>query len=107
MKDDALALAEFFAALPWPKTKAPPASNADTDAATAAVKSVGCASCHRPTFMGDATVPRLAGQERDYLNTTMTEFRSRARSNSPDISGVLHAFGPDGLSAIAAYLAGL
>ena len=37
----------------------------------------------------------------------MTEFKSRARSNNPDMSDVLHAFGPEELSAIAAYLAGL
>ena len=107
VKDDALALAEYFAARPWPKTRTPPASKAETDAATAALKSMGCPSCHRATFVGDASVPRTAGQERDYLIKTMTEFKSRARSNNPDMSDVLHAFGPGELSAIAAYLAGL
>ncbi len=107
VKDDALALAELFAARPWPNTKAPPASTAETDAATAAIKSVGCPSCHRPTFIGDASVPRTAGQQREYLIKTMTEFKSRARSNNPDMSDVLHPFGPEELSAIAAYLAGL
>ena len=33
VKEDALALAEYFAAKPWPKTGAPSASKADKDAA--------------------------------------------------------------------------
>ena len=107
VKDDALALAEYFAARPWPKTGAPPASKAETETAAAAAKSEACASCHRAEFRGDASVPRLAGQQRDYLVKTMTEFRSRARINNPDMSDLLHPFAPEELSAIAAYLAGM
>jgi cytochrome c553 len=70
------------------------------------VKSVRCASCHRAEFQGDASVPRLSGQQRDYLLKTMTEFRSRARANNPDMSDLMNGFAPDDLSAIAAYLAG-
>ncbi len=107
VKEDALALAEFFAGKRWPATGEPPASKAETDVATGAVKSLACTSCHRAEFQGDASVPRLGGQQRDYLLKTMTEFRSRARANNPDMSDLMNGFAPDELSAIAAYLAGL
>ena len=107
VKEDALALAEYFAAKTWPGLAASAPSKADADTATAAIKSVGCPSCHLEAFKGTSSVPRLAGQQRDYLLKTMTEFRSRARGNNPDMSDLLYAVTPGELSAIAAYLAGL
>ena len=106
-KEDAVALAEYFAAKPWPKTGAPSASKADEAAAMTAIKSVVCTSCHLEQFQGDSSIPRLAGQERDYLAKTMTDFSTRARANNPGMSDLIHTVTPDQLAAIAAYLAGL
>jgi cytochrome c553 len=107
VKQDALALAEYFAAKPWPKTGAPSASKADEAAAMTAIKSVVCTSCHREQFQGDSSIPRIAGQERDYLAKTMMDFRTGARANNPGMSDLIHTVTPDQLTAIAAYLAGL
>ena len=107
VKQDALALAEYFAAKPWPKTGAPSAAKADMDAAMVAIKSVVCTSCHLDQFQGDLSVPRIAGQKRDYLAKTMTDFRTGARANNPGMSDLIHTVTPDQLTAIAAYLAGL
>jgi cytochrome c553 len=107
VKQDALALAEYFAAKPWPKTGAPDASKADAAAAMTAINSVVCTSCHLEQFQGDSSVPRLAGQERDYLAKTMTDFRNRTRANNPGMSDLIHTVTPEQLTAIAAYLAGL
>ena len=104
---DALALAEYFAAKPWPKTGAPSASKEDEAAAMTAIKSVVCTSCHLEQFQGDSSIPRLAGQERDYLAKTMTDFRTGTRANNPGMSDLIHTVTPDQLTAIAAYLAGL
>ena len=52
-KEDALALAAYFAAKPWPKTGAPDASKADVTSAMTAIKSVVCTSCHLEQFEGD------------------------------------------------------
>jgi cytochrome c553 len=106
-KEDALALAEYFSTKPWPKTGAPDASKADAAAAMTAIKSVVCTSCHLEQFQGDSSIPRLAGQEHDYLAKTMTDFRTRARANNPGMSDLIHTVTPDQLTAIAAYLAGL
>jgi cytochrome c553 len=107
VKEDALALAEYFAAKPWPSTGAPAASKADADVAVATNKSVVCTSCHLEQYQGDSSVPRLAGQQHDYLLKTMTDFRNRARANNPGMSDLMNTATPEQLAAMAAYLAGL
>ena len=107
VKEDALALAEYFASKTWPATGAPAASKADEAVAAGAIKSVVCTSCHLEQFQGDSSVPRLAGQQRDYLLKTMTDFRDRARANNPGMSDLMNTVTPDQLAALANYLAGL
>ena len=106
-KEDALALAQYFAAKPWPKTGAPDASKADTASAMTAIKSVVCTSCHLEEFQGDSSIPRLAGQEHDYLAKTTMDFRNHTRANNPGMSGLMNTVTPQQLAAVAAYLAGL
>jgi cytochrome c553 len=106
-KEDALALAAYFAAKPWPKTDAPEASKADAETAMTAIKSVVCTSCHREEFQGDASVPRLAGQEHDYLAKTMMDFRNRTRANNPGMSDLMNTVTPEQIAAMAKYHAGL
>jgi len=107
VKADALALAEYFSAKPWPNTGAPAASKADTDVAIAANKSIVCTSCHTSNFLGDSSVPRLAGQKHDYLLKTMMDFRNHTRANNPGMSDLMNTATPEQLTALAAYLAGL
>jgi cytochrome c553 len=106
-KEDAEALAAYFAGKPWPKTGAPSASKADETSAMTAIKSVVCTSCHLEEFQGDSSVPRLAGQSHEYLSKTMTEFRDRTRANNPGMSDLMNTVTPEQLTAMAAYLAGL
>jgi cytochrome c553 len=106
-KEDAQALAAYFAGKPWAKTSAPAASKTDESNAMTAIKSVVCSSCHLEQFQGDSSVPRLAGQSHDYLAKTMTDFRTRARGNNPGMSDLMNTVTPEQLTAIAAYLAGL
>ncbi len=107
VKEDAVALAEYFSAKPWPNTGAPPAPKADADIAKTAIKSVVCTSCHLEQFQGDSSVPRLAGQQRDYLLKTMMDFRDRTRANNPGMSDLMNTVTPEQIAAIASYLAGL
>ncbi len=107
VKEDALALAEYFAAKPWPNLGAPAASKADTAVATGVVKSVVCTSCHLDQFQGDSSVPRLAGQERDYLLKTMTDFRDGARANNPSMTDLMKTITPEQIAAMADYVSGL
>jgi cytochrome c553 len=106
-KEDAQALAAYFASKPWPNTNTPRASKSDESAAMTAIKSVVCTSCHLEEFQGDSSIPRLAGQSHDYLAKTMTDFRTRTRANNPGMSDLMNTVTPEQLTAIAAYLAGL
>ncbi len=107
VKEDALALAEYFAAKPWPGTSAPSASKADAAVAMTAIKSVVCTSCHLEEFQGDSSIPRLAGQVHGYLFKTMTDFRDHTRANNPGMSDLLTTVTPEQVAAMANYLAGL
>ena len=106
-KEDAVALAAYFAAKSWPRTGAPEASKTDTAIAMTAIKSVVCTSCHLEEFQGDSSIPRLAGQEADYLAKTMTYFRNRTRANNPGMSDLMNTVTPEQIAAMAKFHAGL
>jgi len=106
-KDDAQALAAYFAGKPWPKTGAPSASKTDEATAMSAIKAVVCTSCHLEQFQGDSSIPRLAGQEHDYLAKTMMDFRNRTRANNPGMSDLMNTVAPEQIEAMAKYHAGL
>ena len=107
VKEDALALAQYFAAKPWPATGAPQAAKSDAATAMTAIHSVVCTSCHLEEFQGGSSVPRLAGQERDYLLKTMMDFRNHTRGNNPGMSDLMNTATPEQLAAMANYLAGM
>ena len=106
-RDDMLAIAEYFSKKPWPDLGQPRASKDVSQRALTANGSIGCTGCHLDHFQGDSTVPRLAGQGRDYLAKTMADFRIRTRGNNPGMSDLMIATSPDDLTALAEYLAGL
>jgi cytochrome c553 len=106
-RDDMLAIADYFSKKPWPDLGQPRAPKAVAERAQSANSSVGCTGCHLERYQGDGTVPRLAGQSRDYLTKTIADFRSRARNNNPGMSDLMRATSPDDLAALTEYLAGL
>jgi cytochrome c553 len=106
-RDDMLAIAEYFSKKPWPDLGQPRAPKDVAQRARSAEGSIGCTGCHLDQFQGDSTVPRLAGQGRDYLARSMADFRTRARGNNPGMSDLMIATPPDDLTALAEYLAGL
>jgi cytochrome c553 len=106
-RNDMLAIAEYFSKKPWPDLGQPRAPKDVAQKALTASGSIGCTGCHLEQFQGDSTVPRLAGQGRDYLAQTMNDFRTRARGNNPGMSDLMIATPVDDLAALAQYLAGL
>jgi cytochrome c553 len=104
---DLLPLAQYFSQKLWPDLQQP-APPADVAAqAQRANASVVCTSCHQEGFKGDSTQPRLAGQQRDYLAKTMTDFRSRTRGNNPGMTDLMKAVSEPDVAALATYLAAL
>jgi len=106
-RDDMLALVLYFSQKAWPSLRQTRAPDAVAAQAARANGSVGCTGCHQAGYLGEGTQPRLAGQSKDYLLTSMMEFRTRARANNPGMSDLMNATSEDDLKALAAYLAGL
>jgi cytochrome c553 len=106
-RNDMFAIADYFSKKPWPDLGQPRAPKEVAQRARTANSSVGCTGCHLDQFQGDSTIPRLAGQGRDYLARTMADFRTRARGNNPGMSDLMIATQVDDLTALAEYLAGL
>jgi cytochrome c553 len=104
-KSDMQSIAEFFAKKPWPPTEYKPAE-ADNEIGEQISETGMCAECHLDGFVGDGTMPRLAGQMMPYLEKTMLDFKTGARANNPDKSTLLASYGDDELAAMARYLAG-
>ncbi len=106
-RNDMLAIAEYYSKKPWPYLGQPQAPKDVSERALSAEHSVGCTGCHLDRFQGDGTVPRLAGQSREYLTKTIADFRSRARGNNPGMSDLMLATPHNDLAALVEYLAGL
>jgi cytochrome c553 len=106
-KDDQLALAAYFSRQKWPNLGQPSAPNDVATKAQSAISSVGCIGCHLDHFQGDGTTARLAGQQHDYLQKTMMDFRTKARGNNPGMSDLMKATTPEAIDALAQYLAGM
>ena len=104
-RDQMKAIAEHFAAQPWPEID----FAADAAAASAGPSGLSagqCSQCHS-TYTGDSRVPRVAGQQPAYLEQTMLDFKHRIRMNAPDKGSLMRSFEDDALRAMAQYLAGL
>src|SRR5205807_4727426 len=104
-KADMLAIAEYFAAKPWPRTRYQ-SGDADNVAGQRIATSGMCTQCHLGGFLGDGTIPHIGGQTETYLHKTMLDFKSNARANNPAMSTLLASYSDDDLAAMARYLAG-
>src|ERR1700738_3985683 len=90
-REEMFALALYFSKKSWPDLRQPRAPDDVVKRALTANSSVGCTGCHLAEYQGDGSVPRLAGQSRDYLAKTIAEFRSRERANNPGMSDLMRA----------------
>jgi cytochrome c553 len=114
LKDAEIAgLAEYF-------SQKPPRSRRAADADFAAVGKyiyekgnrytgvAACATCHGPKGHGTVQLPRLAGQNPQYLEAQLKEFNQRVRNND---NAVMHAIASKlselEVAAVAAYIGGL
>lgn len=104
-KDQMKALAEHYAAMPWPDVR----SEIDGELADAGPNALGagqCSQCHS-TYKGDSRIPRLAGQQVAYLQQTMEDFKQKVRLNSAAKGSLMESFDDKDLQAMAHYLADL
>lgn len=65
-----------------------------------------CAACHGKNAEGNDTIPRLAGQHRDYLVTELQDFRNQLRANETMHDNTKNMT-DDEIRAVAEYLSSL
>lgn len=111
--DDMKNVAAFLAVQ---KPKAGAAKNKDTvnlgqtiyRAGIAEKNVAACAGCHSPNGAGiPAQFPRIAGQHQDYTIAQLTNFRTGARKNSPQMVTIAKRMSDEEIKAVADYVAGL
>lgn len=67
-----------------------------------------CAGCHSPNGAGiPAQYPRLSGQHADYTAEQLRQFRSGARKNNIQMTGVAAKMNDREILAVSEYIAGL
>ena len=103
-REDLLALAEYFSKKPWPRVEYK-ASAADIALAQPAIVAGQCPTCHLDGFVGSSAIPRLAGQQFEYLRKTTMDFKTRERANNPFMNGLLASYPDAVVRALSAYAA--
>jgi cytochrome c553 len=100
--------AATLAALPWEQAPGKSDAGADHAAGAQALERHDCASCHGAAFLGAGDIPRLAGQNREYLTRQLRDFAREGRHHPPVGTGArMHHLEESEAEAIAGYLAAL
>ncbi|MCS6878536.1 MAG: c-type cytochrome [Geminicoccaceae bacterium] len=105
-RQDLRELAAYFAARPWPRVDQPPPEDGSIDVERLLAEGQ-CRECHGADFLGDGTMPRLAGQLTSYLASTMRAFKLKERTNNAAMGSLLDTFSDEEIEAIARYLGAL
>jgi cytochrome c553 len=100
-------LAAYFAA----QKAAPPKHQSKPENAAAGpalAKKFNCSQCHGAQLTGQQHIPRLAGQQYDYLLRNLREFKAQTRADiDGNMTSAAQALTPQDIEVLADYLAGL
>jgi cytochrome c553 len=100
-------LAAYFAA----QKLAPPALPVEPAQAEAGARLAvqhNCVQCHGPALLGQQHIPRLAGQQRDYLRTQLRGFKAGTRFDMDgQMTSAALALSDADIEILAIYLAGM
>jgi cytochrome c553 len=106
-RDDILELANYFSAQKPPRQKFVP--NADK-AKLGKLKSEEtlCTMCHLGGFAGHDEIPRVAGQNYDYIVKQLTDFKARKRTNDAgNMTSVANTLSAQDIENLAHFVSGL
>lgn len=88
-----------------PSHKTDPASAA---AAPALAQQNNCVQCHGPKLLGQQHIPRIAGQQYDYVKTQLRGFKASTRSDlDGNMTSAAQALSDKDIEVLADYVAGL
>ena len=100
-------VAAYFAA----QTMAPPKHQSKPENVAAGpglAKKFNCSQCHGPHLLGQQHIPRLAGQQYEYLRTQLRGFKAQTRADiDGNMTSAAQALTPEDIEALADYLSGL
>lgn len=80
-KQDMMALAQYFGGQPVFTNAAFQADQAKVDAGKAKADAALCSMCHLGALKGQNEIPRVAGQQHDYVVKQLKDFREKTRAN--------------------------
>jgi cytochrome c553 len=97
----------YFAA----QMPAPPLHKTEPDKVAAGrrlIEQNHCASCHGPELKGQQHIPRLAGQQREYLRTQLRGFKASTRFDMDgNMTSAARSLSDADIELLADYLAGM
>jgi cytochrome c553 len=100
-------LAAYFAA----QKAAPPSHQTDpanAAAAPALARQFNCVQCHGPALLGQQHIPRLAGQQFEYLTVQLHGFKAQTRADiDGNMTSAAQALTEKDIAVLVDYLAGL
>jgi len=100
-------LAKYFAA----QKPAPPRHQSkpeSVEAGAGLAKKYNCSQCHGPRMLGQQHIPRIAGQNFEYLRTQLRAFKAQTRADiDGNMTAAIQAVPAPDLEVLADYLAGL
>jgi cytochrome c553 len=106
-REQMIALGNFFAA----QKRKPNGFKAD-DARVAAGKKISdavlCPMCHLGDFTGQNDIPRVAGQQPDYIRKQLLDFKARRRTNDAgNMTSVAATLSDEDIENLTHYIANL
>ncbi|MBB3175723.1 c-type cytochrome [Variovorax sp. Sphag1AA] len=106
-RDEMRELADYFSAQKPPRQKF--AANADkAKLGKAKSEETLCTMCHLGGFAGQNEIPRVAGQNYDYIVKQLTDFKARTRTNDAgSMTSVANTLSPQDIENLAHFLTGL
>lgn len=106
-KKEMLLIAEYFSLKSWPEKPRLEPDPMVKNAALLVITAGQCVACHLSGFEGNSRVPYTAGQNYEYLLSTLQQFKSKERGNSPSKGSLMASFEDAEIKSLARYLSSL
>lgn len=90
---EVIALAEYFAAQTPVKTTSSPIDQDRYLRGQVSAQKMLCGSCHLPNYVGQNQIPRLAGQQEEFLILSLKQFRDNTAMTGRDPNMAASVFG--------------
>jgi cytochrome c553 len=106
-RDEMIALGNWYAAQK-PAPNPFKADSAKVDAGRKVADAVLCPMCHGGGFVGQNEVPRVAGQNPEYIRKQLQDFKAKRRTNDAgNMTSVAHTLSDSDIENLSHYLANL